>query len=95
MQNICKKHSQYTNKYADNMQKICKIHAKYMQYMHTCTKYAKQICKKYAAGLTSMQQVQHAEYAKKKMQTICNLYVKYAVYANHATNMQNMHRGLC
>ena len=52
------------------------------------------ICKEYAAGLSNMQQVQYAEYAK-NMQTICEIYVKYAVYANHATNMQIMHGGLC
>ena len=39
---------------------------------------------KYAAGLTNMPNMQNMQ-----------KYVKYAVCANHATNMQNMHRGLC
>ena len=67
-------------KYAKNIQNICKTYAKHMQKM----------CSSHWC-LTNMQQVQYAlaEDAK-NMQTIC----KKMPAANHASNMQNMHRGV-
>ena len=63
------------------MQTICKIYAKIFK-----------ICKNMQKGLTNVQQVQYGEYAnnmQKNMQKTCK--ICSLVFANHATNMQNMH----
>ena len=52
------------------------------------------ICKKYANDVQKAYAI-CSEFNMQNVQYICKIYAKYAVYANHATNVQNMHLGLC
>ena len=67
--------------FAKSMQNICKIYARYMQ----------DTCKTYARNMQKM-----CTTCRKCAENTKNMqkYEKCAVYANHASNMQNMHKGL-
>ena len=90
---ICNKYPKQictlSKRYAKDMQKTCKNMQKYTQY----AKHA-QYAKKYAKIFKGPNQ--YALSICRICKKICQKNVEYAVYANHATNMQNimMYRGL-